>query len=330
MTIKTPQKRIALVAIPPVRLLDVVGPLEVFGEANLLAKKQAPYKVSIISATSELHVRSHLHMPLLADASYLESNEPFDTLLVAGGEGARSPHHDRKFLLWLRKQCHAARRYGSVCTGAMVLAEAGLLDGRNATTHWRWCELLAARHHRVEVDPRPIFVRSQQCYTSAGVTAGIDLSMALVEEDLGRDVALKIAQEMVVFLRRPGGQSQFSVTLASQAQDVTSLGDLLPWLADQLETPLSTKAMAQKAAMSPRNLRRVFLRDTGKTPRRYLEDLRLETARRLLETTSSSLEAIAERCGLTSPDVLRRTFLRRLNVTPSAYRRSFGRSRKTS
>ena len=327
LRVNSPPKKIAIVAVPPVRLMDVVGPLEVFGEANRIAGRRVPYEIRVISATTERVIESHLHMPLVADETFLESFDPFDTILVAGGEGVRRPRHEERFLTWLRKQCGAARRYGSVCTGALVLAEAGLLDQHNATTHWRWCEMLSTRHPKVHVDPTPIFIKSRQCYTSAGVTAGIDLSMALIEEDLGRDVALGIAQEMVVFLRRPGGQSQFSVMLTSQAHEVNTLRDVLPWIAESLHTSLSISSMAQKAAMSLRNFTRVFLRETGKTPRQYLADLRVETARRLLETTSYSLDAIAERCGFSSPEILRRTFNRQLKVTPSAYRRRFGHNR---
>ena len=265
-------------------------------------------------------------MALVADMTYVDKHTACDTLLIAGCEGARSYRHEKDFLIWLRDQCDVSRRYGSVCTGALVLAKAGLLDGHHATTHWKWCAALASKYPRVQVNPDPIFIKSGRCYTSAGVTAGIDLSLALVEEDLGRAMALRIAQMMVVFLRRPGGQSQFSVTLSSQVRETKALGEVLSWIAESMHMPLSVVSMARRAAMSPRNFTRVFVKELGKTPRQHLEDVRLETVRRLLETTSCDLESLAERCGFSSPEILRRTFSRRLKISPSVYRRNFGQS----
>jgi len=174
--------------------------------------------------------------------------QPLDTLLVAGGEGAQKMKYSQKFLAWLRGQSSKARRYGSVCTGAVVLAEAGLLDGHRVTTHWNWCRELEQKHPKVKVDPRPIYIRDKNLFTSAGVTAGIDLSLALVEDDLGGALALQVAQMMVVFLRRPGGQSQFSATLMAQARGGRSLRDLLAWVADNLRTKLSVSSLARRSS----------------------------------------------------------------------------------
>jgi transcriptional regulator GlxA family with amidase domain len=230
-------------------------------------------------------------------------------------------------LNWLRDRCGRSRRFGSVCTGALVLAEAGLLDGRRATTHGNWCEELARDYPRVTVDPAPIYVRDGNCYTSAGVTAGIDLALALVQEDLGRSAALKVAQMMVVFLQRPGGQSQFSATLMAQTSESRPLSDLLAWLPDNIRRDLSIESLARRAAMSPRNFARLFREEVGKTPARYVEELRLEAARRQIESTAMTLEEVAMCCGITSAEILRRAFVRRLGVTPRHYRASFGHAR---
>lgn len=320
-------RRVAIVAVPPVRTLDVFGPAEVFADANHLSHGDPAYEVQIISATEDRTVTSYLGVRLVADRTYREMRQPVDTLLVAGGEGAQQMRYSPKFLEWLRRQSSNARRYGSVCTGALVLAEAGLLNGRRVTTHWNWCRELEQKHPRVRVDPRPIYIRDKNLFTSAGVTAGIDLSLALVEDDLGGALALQVAQMMVVFLRRPGGQSQFSATLMAQERGRRSFRDLLAWIADNLRSKLSVSSLARRAAMSPRNFARVFREEIGETPARHIETLRVEAARRLLETTVSSLEEVADICGFGSAEILRRTFFRRIGTTPGKYRSSFAHRR---
>jgi transcriptional regulator GlxA family with amidase domain len=230
----------------------------------------------------------------------------------------------------LKAHSQTARRFGAVCTGAFVLAEAGLLNGRRAATHWNWAPQLARDYPQVKVDPDPIYVQDSNCYTSAGVTAGIDLALALVEEDLGSSLALEIAQMLVVFLRRPSGQSQFSATLAAQKTEHRALGDLLAWLPDHLRSNLSIRSLARRTGMSPRNFARVFLQQVGATPARHIEDLRLEAARRQLERGTETLEAVADEVGFQSAEVLRRMFDRRLGVTPGQYRASFGPVRSRS
>jgi transcriptional regulator GlxA family with amidase domain len=322
-----PPRRVAIVAVPPVRTLDVFGPAEVFADANQLNGSGPAYDVQIVSGTEDRTVISYFGVPLVADRTYREMRQPVDTLLVAGGEGAQEMKYSRKFLEWLRWQSGKARRYGSVCTGALVLADAGLLDGRNVTTHWNWCRELEQKHPMVKVDPRPIYVRDRNLYTSAGVTAGIDLSLALVEDDLGGALALQVAQMMVVFLRRPGGQAQFSATLMAQARGQRTLRDLLAWVADNLRTKFSVSTLARRAAMSPRNFARRFREEIGETPARHIETLRIEAARRQLETTVSSLDEVAEICGFGSAEILRRTFFRRVGTTPGKYRASFAHRR---
>ncbi|HUA99667.1 MAG TPA: GlxA family transcriptional regulator [Terracidiphilus sp.] len=320
-------RRVLIVAVPPVRTLDVFGPLEVFGDANRARSDGPAYEISLVSAGADRDVLSHLGLPVRTDRTYAECRGPIDTLLVAGYDGVSKVRYEREFLNWLKERCASSRRFGSVCTGALVLAEAGLLDGRRATTHWNWCEELARDYPRVTVDPSPIFVRDGNCYTSAGVTAGIDLALAFVEEDLGRAVALKVAQMMVVFLRRPGGQSQFSATLMAQASASRPFSDLLAWLPDNLRRDLSVGSLARRAAMSPRNFARQFQQEAGKTPARYIEDLRLEAARREIESTAMTFEEVASSCGFASGEILRRAFVRCIGVTPRQYRACFGRAR---
>ncbi len=316
--------RILIVAVPPVRALDVMGPAEVFGDANRLRSGPPSYSVEIISAGDERWIATHIKTPLLGDRTYRECHGHVDTVLVAGGDGAHYSQFQPGFLDWLRRRCAGARRFGSVCTGSLILAKAGLLNGRRATTHWNWCRELAHDYPLVVVDPNPIYIKDGNCYTSAGVTAGIDLSLALVEEDLGSPLALQIAQMMVVFLRRPGGQSQFSATLAAQSSASPILNDLLVWLADNLRHNLSVATLARRVAMSPRNFARTFAEAVGKTPAKHIEDLRLEVARRHLESRSSSLAEVAKASGFRSAEILRRAFIRRLGITPGRYRKSFG------
>ena len=316
-------RRIAIVAAPPVRMLDVFGPAEVFTDANRLRGEPA-YEVEIISAGDDRMIASHVGVPLLAHRTFRDLRTPVDTLLVAGGDDPSEMRYSPDFLGWLREQSTNIRRLGSVCTGALVLADANLLDGRRATTHWNWCSELAHKHPLVKIDPDPIHVRDNNVYTSAGVTAGIDLALALVEEDLGSSLALQVARMMVVFLRRPGGQSQFSTTLAAQTCARQPFTDLLAWMADNVKSDLSVASLAQRAAMSPRNFARVFMQAVGETPGHHIENIRLEAARRQLETTSLSLDQVADTCGFRSAEILRRTFARRLGVTPGQYRTTFG------
>lgn len=321
-------RRVAIIAVPPARMLDVVGPAEVFADANKLRSSEPAYEVEIIAAAESRTVPTQIGMPILAHRTYRELRGLVDTLLVGGGEWPPDKRHSPDFLSWLKEQSTKVRRLGSVCTGALVLADAGLLNGRPATTHWNWCNELVQKHPSVKVDADPIYIRDKNIYTSAGVTAGIDLALALVEEDLGASVALQVARMMVVFLQRSGGQSQFSATLAAQTCESQPLRDLLAWMADNMTRDLSVASLARRVAMSPRNFARVFVQEVGDTPARHLENLRLEASRRQLETTSLSLEEVAASSGFRSAEILRRTFARRLGVTPGQYRSSFRRTKK--
>jgi transcriptional regulator GlxA family with amidase domain len=224
---------------------------------------------------------------------------------------------------WIARASRRARRTTSVCTGSYLLAAAGLLDGRRATTHWAWCGGLAARYPTVQVDPDPVYIRDGDVWTSAGVTAGIDLALALVEDDLGPEVALAVARMLIVFLKRPGGQSQFSGALSAQLATRPALRELQAWIAGHLDEDLSVAALAARANLSERSFARSFHAEVGQTPAAYVEALRVERARALLEDGAESLEAVARAGGFTSTEVLRRAFHRRVGVSPAAYRERF-------
>jgi transcriptional regulator GlxA family with amidase domain len=315
---------VAVVAYPGVNSIDVLGPLEVFAAATRLVGRDGPpaYRVEIL-ADRPGPVRSQSGLALVATRAWRAVREPIDTLLVAGGAGTEDAMRDSALLAWLRRQAPRVRRLGSVCTGSFVLAAAGLLDGRRATTHWAWCDTLAARHPRVRVERDPIFVRDGDVWTSAGVTAGMDLALALVEDDLGRDVARTVARQMVLFLQRPGGQSQFSAALAAQAAERPSLRDLQAWITEHPDADLSVPALARRAAMSPRNFARAFRREVGMTPGRFVEAVRVEAARRRLEETADGVEEVAAACGFGTAESMRRAFVRTVHVAPSQYRSRF-------
>lgn len=316
-----------MVAFPHVQILDVTGPLEVFGRtARWLVehgrRSDLAYEVELLAAVAgPLATSSGLR--LVADRPFRAVRGGVDTLLVAGGTGTAAAMRDRDLLAWLRRIAPRVRRLGSVCSGTFILAEAGLLDGRRVTTHWGSCDALARRYPQIVVDPNPIFVRDGTVYTSAGVTAGMDLALALVEEDHGREVALQVARELVLFLRRPGGQSQFSAQLAVQAADREPLRELQSWIADHVRKDLSVTALAARVAMSPRNFARVFTREVGVTPVRFVERVRVEAARRRLEESAQGVDAVAAECGFGSAEAMRRVFLRTVRVPPSAYRSRF-------
>ncbi|HVN84128.1 MAG TPA: GlxA family transcriptional regulator [Candidatus Binatia bacterium] len=319
-------RHIALVAYPDAQILDVIGPLEVFSSAarwlGERGRTTPAYTVEVL-ATRSGPLRMSSGIELVAARATASVRRGIDTLLVAGGLGTQAAMQDRALLAWLRHVRPRVRRFGSVCSGTFILAEAGLLDGRRVTTHWQWCAPLAERYPQLTVDPDPIFVRDGDVYTSAGVTAGMDLALALVEEDHGRDVALQVARGLVLFLRRPGGQSQFSAQLAVQSADREPIRELQSWIADHLEADLSVPALAARVAMSPRNFARVFTQQVGVTPARFVETLRIEAARRRLEESTHGVDLVAAQCGFGSAEAMRLAFQRRLRVAPTAYRHRF-------
>lgn len=316
-----------MIVFPDVQVLDVTGPLEVFARANQVwrerhAKSAPPYELQL-AAREAGTVSTSTGFPLLVPAALTEVRGPLDTLLVAGGTGVMKAGTDRALMRWITRQAPRARRVASVCTGAFLLAEAGLLDGLRVTTHWSACELLQSRYPKLRVDPDPIYIRQGRLWTSAGVTSGMDLALALVEGDLGRDVALAVARRLVLFLKRPGGQAQFSAQLSGQIAGREPLRELQAWIVEHPDADLSIESLARRVAMSPRNFARVFTRQVGRTPARFVEDTRVEAARRRLEESDDALDQIATQTGFGSTETLRRAFLRTLHVNPAAYRTRF-------
>ena len=320
-------RTIAILGFDGVAALDITGPHEVFSMPTYLAQDKAvpPYRI-VLLADQPGPIRSSSGLSLIPDASWRNFHDKVDTLLVCGGPDMTRLQRNQKLLAWLRTMARHTRRIGSICTGAFLLAEAGLLKNRRATTHWREAMRLAQEYSSISVEPDAIYVKDGHVYTSAGITAGMDLALALVEEDLGRDVALAVARMLVLFLKRPGGQSQFSTQLQAQAVEGQRLANLLSWLADHHHKSLTVEDMASQAGMSPRNFARVFVAETGDTPALYLEKLRLEHAVRLLETTGTSLDMTAQTCGFTGHEQLRRAFQRHKGITPQDYRQRFQRA----
>ncbi|MEW1654579.1 GlxA family transcriptional regulator [Streptomyces sp. NPDC093707] len=311
------QRDVLAVLFDGVQSLDVTGPVEVFNTAG----RGAPGAYRIRTASLDgAPVRTTSGLTLVPDTA-LDAADPPHTLLVPGGEGTQAP--DPRLIDWLRAHAPRARRKVSVCSGSFLMAEAGLLDGRRATTHWLLCAQLAERYPAVSVAPEPIYVRDGDVATSAGVTAGIDLALALVEEDLGRDLALAVARQLVVFLRRPGNQTQFSAQLAAQTAERRPLRDVQQWITENPAADLTVEALAARARLSSRHFARAFRAETGMTPGRYVERVRLEAARRRLEDTVDGIEQIARRCGYGTPEAMRRAFVRVLGTSPAEYRRRF-------
>ena len=325
-------RRVLFIAGPGTEILDLVGPFQVFVRAAEMFGRQNPgsppiYSVEVITTSRQTSFVTNCGLRIAAHNTFRRMRGKIDTLLIAGGSAIENDEIGIEAVQWIRKVAGRVRRIGSVCTGAMLLARAGLLDGRKVTTHWRWCELLARKHPRAEVDPNPIFVCDGNVYTSAGVTAGMDLALALVEEDHGSRLALQVARNLVLYLRRPGGQSQFSAALSMQLTDRKPLRELESWVLDNLNKPLNVPVLAERVAMSPRNFARVFTKEMKTTPAKFVERLRVEAARRRLEESRNSLETIAGECGFGNVNSMRNVFQRALRIAPGQYRRHF-RSRR--
>jgi transcriptional regulator GlxA family with amidase domain len=320
------QRRVVILGLPPVDGLDVIGPAEVFSVANnLCGGESAPYLLELVCAGAEQQMASSTGIGLMAHKT-LEQERcgrlAIDTLIVATGWQAYD-QLDKTAIDWIKARSGSVRRMCSICVGAFALAEAGLLDGRRATTHWHMARSLAERYPKVQVDPNPIWIKDGNVYTSAGISAGIDLALGLVSEDLGDSVALDIAKNLVLFLRRPGGQAQFSVALQSQQVPGSNLDELCQWISEHLSSQLTVEMLADRFATSVRTLIRIFQRELQTTPARYVEDVRLEAACRELELGGRSMEEVARRCGYHSVDVLRKVFVRRLGVSPREYAQRF-------
>lgn len=314
-------------------MLDVTGPLEVFSMANALQRKNGhPEAYEILLAAPEAGpVETTSGVALLATHSMFDPTLQADTLLLSGGPGARAIIRDEKVIAGLRVLCSKCPRIGSICTGAFPLAATGLLQNGRATTHWAHFDEFAAAFPDVELERNALFVDTGPCHSSAGISAGIDYALALLEADMGRDLALRVARSLVVFLKRPGGQAQFSVQLATQANasDPDRFSELTQWISEHLSAELSVELLAERVAMSPRNFARRFVEKMGVAPARYVECLRVDAARRFLSDSSLSLARIAARCGFGSPETMRLAFKRQIDIAPNEFRERFRSTRNS-
>ena len=312
-------RRIVVVAVPPVDELDLVGPLQVFNSVNRLAGGSV-YAIEVVTNADRLTVEGEGGvLTFMAKHHFSKVEGACDSVLLICGLGSRSMR-DAMLSAWLKKKAAEVHRLGAVCVGAFLLAESGLLNDRRATTHWRFGREMATRYPRVSIQHDPLWVKDGNIYTCAGISAGIDLALAWVEEDCGAGLAHEAARELVLFLRRPGGQPQMSISLASQASEMMSIRELQIWIAEHLEKKLSVEDLADRMSMSVRNFERVFTREAGRTPAQYVLHARVEAARIQLERSGKGLKQIAASCGFGSADVMRRSFARFVGVTPSQYR----------
>lgn len=315
--------RIGIIGYQQVNALDVVGPAEAFASAQRMNKgvPERCYEISLIGLTTR---------PFTAEsgivfhpATTIDHTPAVDTVIVPGGCGLREPEINRKVVRWLAEQAPTARRIASVCTGIYGLAATGLLDGRGATTHWRFAADVAKRFGAVRFQPNALFIKDGKFYSSAGVTAGIDLALAMIEEDFGSKVALAAAREMVVYLKRSGGQDQYSEPLKFQAEAGDRFAELIAWMTNNPTAQMSVDALARRASLSPRQFFRRFKEQFGSSPAIFVETLRLNEARRRLTQADASIENVAESVGFKDTDSFRRAFMRRFRVTPTKFRRNF-------
>ncbi len=324
---RTRPRRVVMLAFEGAQILDVTGPLQILAAVNDERPKDDPAYILTLAAREKGPFGTTSGIRLVADASYVRPPRNFfeniDTLMVSGGDGTIAAVRDADLLATLRKAAPKSRRIASVCTGAFLLATAGLLKNKRATTHWRAARLLAKTFPEVSVDPDAIFIRDGKIWTSAGVTAGMDLALALVREDFGDDMALKIARRHVMFLMRPGGQSQFSAHLAPEAYPQSRLANLLRWIPENMNGDLDIATLAARANMSERSFARIFRKETGETPAHYVERVRLDGARRLLAGSTLAVASVATRSGFGSEERMRRVFQRHLKISPSDFRDRF-------
>lgn len=316
--------RIAILAFPRFQLLDVAGPTDVFVEASRQLGDPRAYQIQVISTERGL-LASSGGLRLVVDATVATHRGRIDTLLIAGSPNIKDMVVDTALQNWLKRQSRTVRRYGSVCTGAFVLAAAGLLDDKRVATHWNSTDRLAADYPSANVEADAIYVKDGNLYTSAGVTAGMDLALAMVEEDHGRGLALRVARELVMFLKRPGGQSQFSAHLAAQIGEKSRAREIQDYVLSNLKADLSVPALASHAGMSERSFARIFRSETGTTPAEFVENARIDTARRLAEDSDIPAKRLADAVGYASVDGFRRAFARRLGVSLMEYRKRFAR-----
>ena len=328
-------RTIACFAFDDVMSLDVIGPLQVFGSANdeLVGLGRPQGYENVVVAETSGPIRTSCGVRIHSDIGWRDLDlSKIDTLFVPGGAGVWSLRDDAAIIEWVRNASMSVPRLGSICSGALVLAEAGVLDGKMATTHWSRCEQMAREYPAIQMmgdrlhsyDPAGLD-GDPHVFTSAGVTAGIDLALAIVEADFGRSLALAVARRLVMFLKRPGGQAQFSAYLIPEAGTTARLTGLLEWLPGNIANDLSLETMAERAGMTPRTFSRVFTRDLGMSPARYVERVRVEAARALLQDEAITIGQVAKLCGFRHPETLRRAFQRHLSVSPQEYAERFAR-----
>ncbi len=321
-------KHIAILVLPHSTLLNMAAPLEVFTRAIIEADKlnnraDFRYQTHVVTAGNEKQIMTSAGLPIVTEGRFEDIDYNIDTLIVSGLSNEVDYYVDHKILEWLYEQSKQVHRICSICAGAFLLAEAGILNGKRATTHWKRCEQLAEEYPEVQVEIAPLFIKDGNVYTSAGISSGLDLSLALVEEDMGRAFALEIAKLMVLFLKRPGNQVQYSNLMKYQEIPNLSIRKVCEWLLNHLNEDLPVERLAEQVDMSPRNFARVFAREMNVTPAKYIDRLRVEKASQYLVESQYSFDQIGERCGMKNADNLRRLFLKVLETTPSAYRNSF-------
>ena len=326
------QRHIAMLVYPNCLLIDAIGPTEVFNFTNAalqqigrISLSESVYTLSIV-AENKGPVKTSSGVCLVADKGFNDINDDIDTLMVAGATHSSyldAVKNDNKTCNWLISMMPKVRRMVSICTGALLLAECGLLDGHKATTHWLHCDQLALQYKKIRVEPDKIFVRDGNMYTSGGVTAGIDLALSLVEEDWGWEVAANVARGMLIFMRRPGGQTQFSSYIFNEAKTRKDFRELQAWIVSNPSADLSVDYLAERMAMSPRNFSRLFCQEIGVTPAKFVEGVRLEAARNMMLQTDLPMESVAVNCGFSNAEQMRRTFQRLLKTTPQEHRSYF-------
>jgi len=325
-----PERRIAVAVYPGVSLLDLGGPLEAFRVASEFAgtrSRRLNYKCSVVSSRGG-QVPTADGVPLITESIRSLDRIEIDTLIVPGAFLVEDVTRDVELIKWVAKRAPKCRRVCSVCVGSFMLAAAGLLNGRRAATHWMHTQLLARQYPDVKVEPDAIFVRDGRVWSSAGVTTGIDLALALIEEDSGRETAIGVARVLVVYLKRAGGQSQYSALLAAQAEsESNNFAELERWIAENLRADLSIESLADRAHMSPRNFARMYAKKRGRTPAKAVEAIRIDAARRRLEETDARIETIADECGYSGEEQMRSAFVRVLRIPPREYRKRFATSK---
>ncbi|SFW22385.1 GlxA family transcriptional regulator [Chitinophaga sancti] len=322
------KKTVVIVPMPGTFMLDIAGPCDVFAAADALlhdglGTEGSGYNILLAAYGDDKIVPTKSGITMICPLTLDEITQPIDTLIVAGFPMVLLQSGDRRLINWLKNNYPRLRRVGSICVGTYALAEAGILEGKNATTHWEHSRSFQERYPSICVDTNPFYTKDGNVYTSGGVSSGVDLAMALVEEDYGREVAIQVARKLVLYLKRPGYQSQFANLLQLHSVANSLAGKLRPWILEHLDKEMGVEELATHLNMSIRNFTRVFTRETGMTPAKFVEKLRVEIARKYLEDSDYSMEQIATRCGLGGVVSMRRVFLRHMNVTPSDYRRTF-------